>query len=320
MSNPNHKAKRDYLVGKLIDGALALSELFYQNLTNPATDSKCLARSLNDKYDLTKNQRGKLRQISNKIERAKSIVGFLTSEYQLGQKGNFEKRQALYRLIYGKEPPKEFTIKPHSFTMGVYAQKECFKEDVMGDAGSLDVTINDVLRDNGEEIKKGTFRFRNLDNLVFRVNCDDPDFLAEYKEKGLGNTFVERHEIKHIIDILCWDYSDFSDELSADMFAGHWDRTSIYLGTMAVEAKVKKMKRDLERLKKEGCPEIAIKLKEDALSKVEKSFRDFLAISLDDLKEVSDNLDNTALSYVVGMIPSRELARKIKLIKEHLKK
>ncbi len=320
MTNPNHKIRRDYLAGKLLDGAIALSEFFYINLTQPSTDGKILARELNDKYDLTKNQRHNLRKISNKVERAKEIVAFLSSRYQLGQKGNFENRKALYRIIYNKEPPKEFTIKPHSFTLGVYIPKDSFKDDVLGDAGALEVSINEVLRYNGEEIRKGTLNFRDLDNLVFRINCDDTEFLGELKEKGLGNTFFERHEIKHIIDILCWTYSALSDELSADMFAGKWDRTSIYLGTLTLEAKIKKMQRDLEKLKREGCPKFALNLKEKAITKLEENFKEFLSISLDDLKEVSEKLDNTTLSYIVAMTPVHELEKRIKLIKGHLNK
>ena len=312
--------KRHYLVGKLINETRALSQ-FFDEVKNKSVSPTYLVNELAKEYDLTVNQRRVLGKISTKLTKARTIITYLNDKYKPSEKGNAAGKSTLFKDIYQENPPKEFGIRSFSFAFGIYLPHEYFEDNTCGDAGANCFSLETVVDYNIKQIEKKEPNFKNLRALCFRINHQDPVFLDEYTEKGQGNTSAEKHELKHIIDsfISGWEVKKNTDELSADLFAGIFDRNNILLEIETEKSRLEKLNDRYKKQQKANIPESCLNNTKNAIDKTNRKIRSLEKFPINLMYETSKlGLSFKEISYLVATTHIEQLEYRLKLIKEHL--
>jgi len=199
----NHAAKRDYLVGKMVDGAKAVDELFERVEKRPSIDLNKTGDILARKYGLTENQQEYLQKIVPELSAAVKIVRYVRNEYGVNKYGEIKDKERLYKDVFDEELPKtDFYVKVFPFSVGFYLP-DSYLPDKGGDTADAEFFPTQI----APKLVKGEKKYMKHTGMMFRVNEDStkPRTRDEHVLSilDLGKKYkIERHEQKHIIDRL----------------------------------------------------------------------------------------------------------------------
>ncbi|MEE9406238.1 MAG: hypothetical protein V3V26_02415, partial [Candidatus Aenigmarchaeota archaeon] len=107
-------AKRDYLVGRMIDGGRALYR-FFSEVTGEFRDPREVGEEVLAEFSLTERQRELFRGVVKKACIAKAMVDRFKERYGIDHEESdentrfFSDSEGLYRAVTGEEPPHEGT-------------------------------------------------------------------------------------------------------------------------------------------------------------------------------------------------------------------
>ena len=315
-------SKRHQLIEKLVNGATVLSTFFdaiqYHNIDNPVE----FAENLAQEYGLSENQRKLLRKTAERATKARKIVSEINDKYKPGEKGNLEGRARFYKEVFGENPPSEsYGVRSFNFVFGVYLPRSYFKADEEGHGGNSSVSIDDTLDYNIKAVTTCQ-KTKDLDVLCFKVNHQDTSFAMEYSGKP-GETSVERHELKHIIDKLISGRLQNTDELSADLFSGLLTRQSLRMQSATqLEPQIKMLKERYKRYKERKIPQGILKDLEKSIQEKEEISREMknqkIPSLIADLQ--TEGMEPRVLSYIATTTPIRKLRRRLESVKVYFKK
>ncbi len=313
--NLMRQSKRSNLIGRAIAGANALYTFFDIVYSERFIDPIDVARTISEDFGLLEGQKRKLDEVARRTAKAKEIASKLDYEYKPGEKGNLEGRARFFREVFKEEAPEKFGVRNFTFAFGIYLPGSCWKNGESGLGGNVNVSksIDKILDYNIGAVRRGT-RTKDVDNLCFRVNIDDPVFGVEYTERP-GETSAEKHELKHIIDKLVSGLGhQYTDELSADLFSGIVSRQSLFVqAETQVEPQIRRQEAKYKRYLEQHFPE---DLKEDLANSIkEKKFlaakmkNRYITHLIADLE--ANGMDPRVLSYVVTTTPIGKLERRL---------
>lgn len=312
------RSKRYYLVGKEVDQAKAVSELFDEVLKDPKVYISDLTDELISKYDLRKEKKDSLKKISQRLKKAKDIVQAIRSKSKSAQE--------FYKSFFGTEMPSDGAVRTEGFAVCVYLPDHYFQKDVCGEAiGFKEASLEEILKYNLKQLN-GKRNFKDLQALSFKINATDPIFQYELRTKGLGKTSVERHELKHIIDSIISEKDRTAEELSADLFAGDL-RTADGINSLTINAdllkkKIQKLEQKYLQMNKQKLPKtIKEPLKMSINSyKLTLEYLEKFPFELIISEAEKEGVDYKTLSYIVSMTPFTKLEHRLKLIVESFKR
>jgi len=109
--------KRDYLVGKLVDGATALNEFFEQITKDSSLNPADVGRALASKYELTDQQQKNLEVITSRVITAKGIVDYLKEKFGVDENGVTTESHELHQYMRGDVPDRDFYAQLNTFTI-----------------------------------------------------------------------------------------------------------------------------------------------------------------------------------------------------------
>lgn len=301
MANYRNIGKRDYLVGKLIDGAKAVEDFFDKVQENDSLDPTYVAEGLASRYHLTENQSKTLRGIASRTRIVKEIVSNVKKNYGLTRRGMIRDKKGLYEAVYGEAPPDDsFSARPLSFSIKFYMPQEYFGEKVLGYAG------------NGNESLE-------LSELCFRVNYKRSEQLKKEGE----NVITEEHEIKHIIDGII-GMNKFVNELSADLFAGEYgielstsrDMARLENQNDGILAEYKKM----EAEEPEHLP-VYLECVQPIIDINNRNIKLLDDINIGDIEQIRrKGVDGKTTSYMVSTTELNKLKKRLEIVDDHLEK
>lgn len=129
--------RRDYLTGKMIDGALAMYEFFYNLDRHSDIDINSLHADISEKYELTESQKQYFSRIKEEISAAIEIVKIIKDEYGLDEKGNIRDKERLYGDIYNEDASEIYSAKPNTYSIGFYLPDADFEDNNLGDTQGM---------------------------------------------------------------------------------------------------------------------------------------------------------------------------------------
>ena len=311
------RSKRYYLLRKEVDQARAVSKLFDAVLKDPKVYIPKATDDLVAKYELREEQKDRVIDISERLKKARDIVQSI--------KARSRSPQEFYKSFFGTNMPANSGVKTFGFTVGVYLPGDNFQGEVAGEArGFSELSLEEILKYNTKQLN-GKRNFRDLQVLSFKVNTRDPIFHLELKSKGPGETTVEKHELKHVIDAIISEEERTAEELSADLFSGDL-RTAEELNGLILKAD--DLKRTIGNLERRYQKMRENNLPEDLQEKARRSINSH-KLTLSYLEKFPFELVVEAekigisykdLSYIVAMTPFAKLEHRLKLIVDSKKR
>lgn len=316
---PNYEKRLDYLVGKLIDGAKAIDELFERAYYNPSQNIREVARRISQEYELTKNQKRVLERLVYRLNKAIAIVESLKKEYGMTKAGDFRKKRALYKAVYRENPKKSiYFARPYSFAIGFYLQESNFRERVAGDASSQPI----ILKPEQRKLLNIKSKY-NPTGLSFRINYKALNIKTP-EEKSLIALFgpalrklEEKHELKHIIDTII-ESDGSTAELSAELFTRNWSRYLLLGDYHELELRLRASIERYESMKLLNTPQFLLDNEQKISNEIRKRMEQ-VKDSVSIIKEIiNKGLDAKSLSYIVAMTDFDKLEHRLNLIRDHL--
>lgn len=229
--NGKHEQKRNYLAGKMLDGARALDDFFEALVTRRDANPEELHHTLADQYDLTPNQRAFFGKVATRTSKAQGIVRYLENRFGVNDYGEFVDASGLYSLVHKKKRPLK-NIGAKTYNIGIGFVRDRWPH---GDAAGLFINSGDgrifsdslkrVLRrlenDRYPVCKNLTFEIQDLNHIKKRVpkkgRAKDaegkllsflfsPEVIASIEQGSTAN-----HELRHMIDAILmpsvWKYA-----------------------------------------------------------------------------------------------------------------
>lgn len=325
----NHD-KKEYLVGKLIDGAKALNDLFKETFIDNSTNPNEFYKDLSSKYELTKNQKEYLKKVASRVSKAKEIVEYLKEKYGVRKDDYIKDKKGLYKLMFEKDPPKTyFSAKAHPFVIEFYLPQNLFDKGIGGNAGSGNrYPLDYILNHNLKQIKKGKTNYESLRALTFKVNngiarskSDRLKFLYKALGVNIKKFHIEQHELKHIIDDLIDSQQLQTKEISAYLFTGEID-------PLIINKDIKPLRKNLDesitrykKLKELNSPQCILDNEKDLIKIKAWKIKQVKNFPISTVERINENgLGTDVISYIVATTNLNNLAKRIKLVDEHLEK
>ncbi|MBI2579089.1 MAG: hypothetical protein HYW26_05235 [Candidatus Aenigmarchaeota archaeon] len=345
--------RKDYLVGKLLDGNRVLYEFFEVVISRKSTDPFQVAENLIRHYNLTPNQQKYLRRIADRTQRAKRVISYLEKRFGINREGYFDNPEEVYRFMHsGKEPPKPvLNAKPYSIAVG-FEHVEWVYQNILGYAGRGSVDIDSL--DSDENLRR-TFKRaikgddRSFEMLSFSYRTPEQrhrileqeflDYLgtdesADVKALKHGVRRTVLHEIRHVINRIISPENYYSEEISARLYERGGDLLSVYTGFDQEIEKAKKMAEKLinehemrlKRLIEQGAPPIIVERSNKRLPELrERGKKDVEDItSWEDLtRQILGSLRwnstyRRELSYFFTTTPQEKTRHRLELIRDYL--
>lgn len=353
---PNHTMnKRDYLVGKLVDGATALNEFFEQVQEDSSLNPADVARDLASKHDLTDQQQKKMGIIASRVTKAKEVVDYLKEKFGVDEDGYIADQNGFQQYMRNEFQPGSDCVPNHDFNAYLQIFTIMFDfihdEPVGGPLGStptghLDDSLDeDTLRRAENEKKYIARTARLLSYKIYSERIANPYKSDERSEKAylLGilhwidtNDIVNKHEIKHIIDKLIGS-SIAARELSANLASydrGEDDMEAIIKMSLHQDIGNATARVQIDRsMLSEMEEELSDRDRSDPESIIASSYRmqkRFLAAQEWYLQIVQDlspdlifgilqnGLPSKVLSYIVGTTDAPKLQHRLELVNNYL--
>ena len=296
------RSKRYYLLRKEVDQARAVSKLFDAVLKDPKVYIPKATDDLVAKYELREEQKNRVIDISERLKKARDIVQSI--------KARSRSPQEFYKSFFGTNMPANSGVKTFGFTVGVYLPGDNFQGDVVGEArGFSELSLEEILKYNTKQLN-GKRNFRDLQVLSFKVNTRDPIFHLELKSKGPGETTVEKHELKHVIDAIISEEERTAEELNG-----------LILKADDLKRTIGNLERRYQKMRENNLPE-------DLQEKARRSINSH-KLTLSYLEKFPFELVVEAekigisykdLSYIVAMTPFAKLEHRLKLIVDSKKR
>ncbi len=329
----NYKAKRDYLVERLIDGARVLNEFFGSLIKEPSANPKEVVKEVSTKYNLTENQKRKLGRVTSRVTKATEIVDYLKDKYGVTRQGTFRNKNGLYREIYGEKPPKEiFSAKPFSFAIGFYLPTRYFDENTLGATPDEPFVLNQFQRSFYKKEQKF-----NPTALSFKVNYRRLPVkqLKEPTDKILQVLFpkhdvkkyaterrkyvVKQHELKHVLDGLLG--LPYARELSASLFAGGQEietQHNLLKDVNRAQESLEVALQRYERLKQLNPSQFILDNEQKLIDGYKKLIKD-IKVSVELAQKIAKkDLDHKVLSYIIATTPVKRLKHRLELVDDYL--
>jgi len=348
-----HLARRDYLVGKYVDGAMAMRDFFDRAFEDESLDSHDIAREVASKYDVTPNQRKYLDAVVERVGQAKEIVGLFKKRYGVNQRGMFRDKEEVYRLVFDEEPPKGyFSAEPQSFVVKFKLPPGRFRE-AFGYQGSSKVNLNPAIREFRKKLREGGINL-DLPEIVYRINYKsirkEMSVMRRlfggslYKQWVKDEQMVEDHEKKHCIDALTSNLNHvrpleivqprrlaeqvYPIELSARLFVGRKHPTveelRMEIGRDAVRFEtnfdklIARANGNMGRMNSPFLKEHEKRRAEKLTKKKGETVRQANEIPLDVFGRLYQNgVDARAASYMVSTTPLPKLKRRLEMVDAH---
>jgi len=244
MSKFRSSPKKEYLLGKMFDGAVVMYDFFERAQDDESVDFDTLASDLKSEYRLTDSQGEYLDGVAGRAVKARGIVRYLGRRFGIDSDSNFENPRGLYDLLLGDKPPKEIGAKSFNFGIG-FIHGTWKSSDPMGYKYNL-IDVNDCfnapLKKTVSWLERNTYT--NCRTLTFSVPGDYR--MAQYAEARRDNMSTEeklvatvfgdpnittdgvrdeviRHELRHVINGIIGGQMhsyDFFRETSAHLYDG----------------------------------------------------------------------------------------------------
>jgi hypothetical protein len=237
-----HQKRREYLAGKMLDGARALDDFFEELVTRRNANPEELHRTLADQYNLTHNQRAFFEKVATRASRAQGIVRYLENRFGVNDDGEFIDASGLYSLVHRtKKPLKNIRAETYSIGIGFFKNRWLhrsaigFHKHATMNWDQLSVPLEQTLaRLEGNkctECESLTFKMPDFDyfhNIVQRqrraTNTQEGDLLSPLAtiSASMNQQKIETHEFRHVIDqilglsLLNVEYSEYAATLYED--------------------------------------------------------------------------------------------------------
>lgn len=275
-SNP----KKEYLLGKMIDGAHALYD-FFEAMKLRDSDPVYVAGELKTKYCLTQSQQEYLDGVVVRTSKAKYIVRYLEKRFGLNEDGTFKDAKGLHKLLFNGYAPQRLEARSYNFGIG-FTQGVWRKNDILGFKHAI-VSEDPCLAEGSDPIsklEKGVMT--DCRNLAFRIPGDTrmaknaENRASTYQELteeqrlyhavfgGFGSLKpnelkqeVIDHELRHVIDELIGAEfaSDFFVETQAHLYENAAPKRGIRRDFNGHEAKLQRMKKIFDEKARNGKEE-----------------------------------------------------------------
>ena len=221
MSESRSTSKKEYLLGKMFDGAGALYDFFETMREKRDVSAVEVAESLKGEYKLTGSQRDYLDGVVDRTLKAKGVVEYFERRFGVNSDGTFQDPQGLHSILFNNYIPKRLEARTFNFgvgfTQGVWRNKVAIgsKHNAYSEFDCLEVPLKKTV----SRLERGVDT--NCRALAFRIPVDSR--IAKYakmKKAGLSveeklcSTFcwgldltsegvkneIINHEVRHVID------------------------------------------------------------------------------------------------------------------------
>ena len=349
-------AKRDYLVGRMIDGGRALYR-FFSEVTGEFRDPREVGEEVLAEFSLTERQRELFRGVVKRACIAKAMVDRFKERYGIDHEESdentrfFSDSRGLYRAVTGEEPPHEGTplARHENIAIEFGFKRGGPQEDAAGYAMSVYTRLWST---SIEDIESGKTK-DELAQVISYVKFEDDIFDAIRENTPLGQSLitayfispsVSSHELRHVIDhIIDVEYEPLASvlnkipvlkELPADICSGadmcSGDET--FLDPEFVEKTLKREFPDIEFEKEITLP--VFDVDEEDISryrevvrewdKVEESVRTMPRGIFQEAYESGKCSDRgisaKEMSFIISTIDVRKIAHRMGLIKDYFER
>lgn len=319
--------RRDYLVGKLINGAYAVNSLFDaiildENL-NPITEGS----TIKNRYNLTNSQAEKLDNIIDDILEAKKRVDYYKRKYGVTGQRSIKDKKGLFKEVFEEYPPKsKFTAETFSFAIGFFLPQDYFEESRIGEAAinyksfkNYNQIFSKQLKDVKTPAKYGLF-------FTLNYQLADPRSLESRGYQILTGLSLAHstvlHELKHLIDEIIMASDMYFKEISADLFINYPDLSDSRLrDAESFKRSLDSSYLTLQELIEKRAPKSII---DDAQMQIKEKERKLQLIEnfpIDIFNKLKrEGLDYKVMSYIVAMTSFDKLQHRLELIDDYLER
>ena len=306
MRSKSREAKREYLLGKMLEGARALYDFFETLRNEKDTNPKELASRINTKYNLTKNQAAYLDNVAERTTKAKTIVQYLEKRFGVKKDGTFKDPKGLYSLLFREKPIQRIEARTYNlgigFTYGSWNYKgfRGFKHNCEGIDyhplyDDIQSTISRLETGIGSGCKHLTFRMpvdSKLKKFAEEENRHSDRNLSE-EERTLRLIFgrvstpekikqeLVNHELRHVIDSIIGNDLEFFTETPAHLYAESTE-DRVFWGLKrdfdnagsTLKNRIKNIRKRTEKLKESNAPDVIISTNEKRLMAAQRELED----------------------------------------------
>ncbi len=294
--------KKEYLLGKMFDGAVALRDFFETMESKRDAIPVDVAEQLKEKYQLTDNQGKYLNGVAERTSKARGVVQYLERRFGLNEDRTFQDPRGLHDFLFNGYTPKRLEARTYDvgigFTQGVWRDNE-----KMG-CKHIEFSEYDCLR---IPLKKTISRLErgadsNCQTLVFRIPGDSrmaknakrreekfEDLSMNEKltnaifggpkttPEGLKQEIIN-HEMRHVVDtVIGKEWYDFFGETQAYLASGGDAKYGLRIDFEKEKERmfsgIENKRNAYEKFYNSGIPEVIINSAKKRLEISERNFK-----------------------------------------------
>jgi hypothetical protein len=338
--------KREYLAGKLVDGARALNEFFDVLSTNREASPRDLASDLSSKYSLTSNQKEYLEKVTERAERAQGIVRYLEDRFGIDENGAFQDVEGLHSLLLkGRYVPKKLAAQSCNIGIGFEKNRWTHRNSagfVKGATGfnqlgvPLEKTLSRLEERKPTNVLEVAFYLPSKDCIQKKLET------GKWKIAGLSevdktlckifglptpaeNVFrrIKDHELRHVFDRVVGDQSFVYNETPTHLYEGVTMNSGIRRDKKAIEDRLKEIYSRIEHAREIGMPEFVV-MSQSTKRSINDKKRMLSNISeVEAICKDAQNLtleDRRVLSYFFSTTPWEKVPDRLRAMLDALKK